>query len=101
MCALCEKIKIVKDILKGYFTDEELEEMSKSIGLEGWNVKGTRLSLYLMAVVELCVEQGLDPLTIHDGVHVAIMRDALKRQYEEAYPDRDHTLKERLEGYES
>jgi hypothetical protein len=101
MCKLCEKIDVMKDIMEGYFTDEEIDEMNKEIGLEGFNIKGARLSIFIMAIVELCVNEGLSEFHIHDGVEVAIIRDRLRRAVERNNPGRHHTLRERLRGYES
>lgn len=94
MCALCEKIRVVKDILSGYFTDEELNKMNDEIDMPGFDVRGTRLSVCLMAIAELCVEAGLTPVEIHDGVQVAIMRDYMRRAIEKEFPGRHHTIKE-------
>ena len=85
----------------GYFTDEELNTMNASIDMAGFDVRGSRLSICIMAIVELCLENGLNSRDIHDGVEVAIMRDHMRRVIEHNYPDRKHTIKERLEGYES
>jgi hypothetical protein len=101
MCALCKKINVVKDILNGYFTDEELDQMNQDIGLPGYNLKGARLSICLMAIIELCVEQGLSEQEIHDGVQVAIVRDVMRRHIEANFPDSKHSVRERMEGYES
>jgi hypothetical protein len=54
-----------------------------------------------MAIVELCVNEGLSEFHIHDGVEVAIIRDRLRRAVERNNPGRHHTLRERLRGYES
>ena len=101
MCELCKKIDIVKDILTGYFTDEELDEMNRAIGLPGFNIPGSRLSICIMAIVEMCVAQGLNSREIHDGVEVAVMRDHMRRVIEMNFPGRHHTMRERLSGYES
>lgn len=101
MCALCDKIKVVKDIMGGYFTDEELNTMNAEINMPDFDLRGTRLSICIMAIVEMCLEAGLNSREIHDGVEVAVMRDHMRRVIEMNFPGRHHTMKERLSGYES
>lgn len=103
MCALCDKVNNIKDILNGYISDEELNELNIKIGLPGFDVNGSRLSLCLMAIVEMCIEKDLDSNHIHTGVEVAYVRAKLKKTFQRMDPDfeKKHSEEQWLKGFES
>lgn len=103
MCELCAKVNIIKDILGSYFGDEEIKEFNEKIGLPGFDVKGSRLSLCIMAIVELCVDEGFDLDHLGAGITVAYRRYLYKLSILKADPDYDkkHSTEDWLKGFES
>lgn len=103
MCALCDKINIIKDILKGYFGDEEIAELNQKIGLPGFDITGARLSLLIMALVELSVDEGLTNDHLHTGLEVAYQRYILKKILLQSNPEFEklHSFEDWLKGFES
>lgn len=79
MCIVCEKTKILKELMTSYFTDEELVQVFADYDLTRNDPKGIRVTLAVLAIVELCCDEGLSGNEIHEGVDIALLRDRVKR----------------------
>lgn len=79
MCKFCEKVQTYKEILEGYFTDEELIEMAREMEFRGNPKPGdARCAAAIMAVVEMAMDNGLTLEDIREGVLLGYSRKLIK-----------------------
>lgn len=80
MCELCTKIDVMKELVTGYFTDEELHEVNRLADMPGvWPPEVTRLSIAIMAIAELCVDTGFPMEGLTSMIQVCYTRAIFRK----------------------
>jgi len=80
VCNFCRKIRITKEIVSSYFTDEEMIQLAREMGIvRGGTAADIRVAVVIMAATELAMDNGLGVDEIKEAYSLAIARRMLQR----------------------